>query len=470
MRYGDALFPEVETLAWVDPAGSPPGAEIAGRVPQLELEQVRSGPGQARAWSPPPPPRQVRLDHPVERPGQVVEMVLQLPSGPTDWRRLLIEDERQRVTVDSSGGAQVRIRQVEYQGRDARDLPIRDDEVASYLEPSLYVQTEDEAIEELARRLRGSERNSWRVARRLQQWVYDHMIPRSTNVRFKSSLEVMADMEGTCSEYTVLFLALCRAAGVPARAAAGFLASGTGALVLHIWAQVYVGAWIDMDPSWDQVGVDAAHIKAGQGRLTGAEARALNGPLQLLLARVDTLGLVSYTTSDAHFLAAAEEHFAAAEAAERDYAEERAQALYARIGSLPWNRRSGPAWVRIGRYHLGRKEVAEARAALEEVLRRAPTDPAAAAALYYLGRAAEAGGDEPAAMERLAQLLADHPDGDLADDGLARLAQLTEKRRGCAAARPLYERLCREYGDSGWVDAAVSALARCGGGQVDGTH
>ena len=75
------------------------------------------------------------------------------------------------------------------------------------------------------------------------------MIPRDTNVRLKSTLEVLQDMEGTCSEYAALYMALCRAAGIPARAAVGFLVGPAGELGLHIWTQVYVGEWIDLDPS-----------------------------------------------------------------------------------------------------------------------------------------------------------------------------------------------------------------------------
>ena len=103
------------------------------------------------------------------------------------------------------------------------------------------------------------------------------MVPAETDVRFKSSSEVLADMEGTCSEYTALYMALCRAAGVPVRAAVGFVAGAERALTLHIWAQVWVGRWLDVDPSWDQMEVDAAHIACAAGRLYGP------GPLRLVV-------------------------------------------------------------------------------------------------------------------------------------------------------------------------------------------
>ena len=469
LRWGDGLFSEVEILAWIDSEGR----EVRSRVAALGSERVPAR--RARAWAPPGEARRLHLNHPVKNPENLEKLVLELPSDLGAVHRLLVEEKRQQIVRDEEGRIQLHIQRFEYDGLDALDLPVRTEELAPYLEPSLYVQTEDKRIRQLARQLRGSERNTWKVALRLQQWVYDHMIPRNTNVRFKSSLEVLQDMEGTCSEYAVLFMALCRAAGVPARACVGFLVSGTGDLVLHIWTQVYVGQWVDMDPSWGQSSVDAAHIKTGQGRLTGSDMRQLNEPLQFFLAWVDILKLVEYRSAETTFLAAAEDLYVAAEEAERHDIDERAQELYYQILLLPWNHRSGTACMNIGRYHLRRRELKEAVWALERVLERDRGGEAADDALFYLARVAEERGDSATALAHLEQLVEVYPDHDLADDALARLGEWYEREQGCARARPYYERLRVEYGQSGWAGVAAAALERCGpssdqSAEVDGTQ
>ena len=458
MRYGDeAIFDDLVISARVDGEGR----ETHIRMPALGVEQVRVDAERAWAWSQPGAHRQVQLDYPIGAADQIEELALRFPPGNYDWSVLLVEDERQQVVVDEKGRTLVRTRRLEYDGRDAISLPVMDESLAPYLSSSLYIQSEDERIRELARRLRGDETNAWKVAVRLQQWVYDHMIPRNTNVRFKSTREVLEDMEGTCSEYTVLFMALCRAAGIPARACVGFLSSRGGALVLHIWTQVYVGRWIDMDPSWDEALLDAAHIKVGQGRLVAEEMRRLNTPVQLFLNRVDTLEVVEYRTRDKLFAGAAEKLWREAEKAERNFGDERAQELYRQIMDLPWNHRSGAAHIEFGRYHLRRENWGEATWALERILLLDRRSEAADDGLYYLSRVAEERSDEAAALGYLQKLVEEYPDHDRADDALGRLGELYERWYDCAQARPHYERLRAEYGQSGWAAVAESALERC---------
>ena len=259
-------------------------------------------------------------------PSAVEELLVALPDSLADLH--FIEDRRQAIEKAADGNLRLLVRATPYDGSNALELPIRDIDLAPYLQSSLYIQVEDLRIQELARALRGDERDAWKVALRLRQWVYDHMVPRDTNVRFKSTLEVLEDMEGTCSEYAALYLALCRAVGLPARAAVGFIASHTGELVLHIWTQVYVGEWIDLDPSWAAETVAAAHIKTGQGLLTASGQRRLNGALAQWFAHVNTLELVEYTADDQRFSSAAERLFAEGSQAEKRFVDVRAQELY----------------------------------------------------------------------------------------------------------------------------------------------
>ena len=71
-------------------------------------------------------------------------------------------------------------------------------------------------------------------------------------------------------------------------------------------------------------------------------------------------------------------------------------------------------------------------------------------ALFYLARVAEEQGNGKAVLARLQQLVEGYPEGDLADDALARLGELFERQHGCERARPYYQKLRAEYGQSGF--------------------
>ncbi len=61
-----------------------------------------------------------------------------------------------------------------------------------------------------------------------------------------------ADLAGDCNEHTALFVGWARAAGVPARAVAGYLRADAATLRPHTWAEVWFGpsGWVAVDPSW----------------------------------------------------------------------------------------------------------------------------------------------------------------------------------------------------------------------------
>jgi transglutaminase-like putative cysteine protease len=82
-------------------------------------------------------------------------------------------------------------------------------------------------------------------------------------------LEVLERREGDCTEHSILFIGLARAGGLPAREVAGlvYVESPQPGFYFHQWAKVWVGTWIDVDPTFDQPLADVTHIKLGEGDL-----------------------------------------------------------------------------------------------------------------------------------------------------------------------------------------------------------
>ena len=65
----------------------------------------------------------------------------------------------------------------------------------------------------------------------------------------------------------MLYVALARAVGLPARAVAGLLYLD-GRFYYHAWPEVYLGdAWLAVDPTLGQFPADAAHLRFTVGGL-----------------------------------------------------------------------------------------------------------------------------------------------------------------------------------------------------------
>jgi transglutaminase-like putative cysteine protease len=88
--------------------------------------------------------------------------------------------------------------------------------------------------------------------------IYDFVMDRlkyARDGRWDPAPKVLAAGKGSCSEYTYLFVALCRASGIPARYVGG-IASRTQTpfhvdLVYHRYSQAFVEGvgWVDFDPT-----------------------------------------------------------------------------------------------------------------------------------------------------------------------------------------------------------------------------
>ena len=148
------------------------------------------------------------------------------------------------------------------------------------ISPEVLVQSGDQRIVQLARRIRGDTRDPLVAARRINQWVHDSL-KKTVSVTIPSAIQVLESRSGDCNEHTQLFIALSRAAGVPARAAAGLALVGKK-FYYHAWPEVFVGKWVAVDPTFGQFPADASHLRFIYGGLDRqAELLRLMGTLRI---------------------------------------------------------------------------------------------------------------------------------------------------------------------------------------------
>jgi len=136
---------------------------------------------------------------------------------------------------------------------------------ARELSPEPLLQSTHPGIAALAARLAGGSRDPRVVAERINRWVHDS-VRKSITVGVPDALQVLSARRGDCNEHTQLYLALARAAGVPARGASG-LAYLNGKFYFHAWPEVYLGSWVAVDPTFGQFPADAAHLRFATGGL-----------------------------------------------------------------------------------------------------------------------------------------------------------------------------------------------------------
>jgi Transglutaminase-like superfamily len=142
-------------------------------------------------------------------------------------------------------------------------LPSRDKRVAPFLQPTPFMQSDNPAIRSLAAKIVAGEADAAKAARRIKDWVYGNLAKKPT-ISIPNALEVLQTRKGDCNEHTVLFNALARAAGIPAKTVVGVVYL-RGAFFYHAWSEVWLGEWASLDSVLNQFPADATHIKFLEG-------------------------------------------------------------------------------------------------------------------------------------------------------------------------------------------------------------
>jgi hypothetical protein len=108
--------------------------------------------------------------------------------------------------------------------------------------------------------------------KRLVDYVYGSLRKQlATNL--PSASVVMKEGYGDCTEHTWLFVALARAAGIPARPAYGlaYVEGPHRRFAYHAWVEVEIdGRWVEVDPTWGQQLADATHLHLGEDAMSMA--------------------------------------------------------------------------------------------------------------------------------------------------------------------------------------------------------
>ncbi|MFL5270734.1 MAG: transglutaminase family protein [Anaeromyxobacteraceae bacterium] len=168
-----------------------------------------------------------------------------------------------------------------------RDAP-RNGKVArgdeDLLAPTPEVDSDAPEIRALAKKVLGDTQGVFAASTKLAHFVFERL-EKAYGVSRDRATEVLALGKGDCTEHALLFTALARAAGIPARQVHGLVYAQYDdkipALYWHAWVEVKSGEeWIAVDPTFDQPVADATHVALG--RSTQVDTVGLLGALEIV--------------------------------------------------------------------------------------------------------------------------------------------------------------------------------------------
>ncbi len=150
--------------------------------------------------------------------------------------------------------------------------------LSNFLEPVEYWESENQLIQDIASQLViGTGGNAYLIAENIMNFVVGHLTYDNL-VDYRGAVEAYQRGSGDCSNYTDLTIALCRATGIPARAAYGWGYSDF-CILGHAWLEIYLPGvgWQPADPTWAEerdayfAKLDSAHIQQSQRNVNSTE-------------------------------------------------------------------------------------------------------------------------------------------------------------------------------------------------------
>lgn len=252
-------FGGISVLSWVDGHGrtlkeeSPAGMSMI-RQNQTEAKNLpaRSVPLDMIAQA------AIPLDRPIADAKSLPAIELKLTG--VNLASFALDGGRQKLNGD-----RLTIRREELAKLGATALPVTERRLQPFLQPTAFMQSDHPRIKSLAAAIVGGERDAMKAAVKIKNWVFSELAKEPT-VSIPNALEVLQVKKGDCNEHTVLFNALARAAGIPAKTVVGVVHM-RGAFYYHAWSEVWLGGWVALDSVFNQLPADVTHVKFLEGEI-----------------------------------------------------------------------------------------------------------------------------------------------------------------------------------------------------------
>jgi transglutaminase-like putative cysteine protease len=131
--------------------------------------------------------------------------------------------------------------------------PYKEFKLRDFLRHEKYIEKDHAEIQEIAETIDGQRQID--IVKNIYNYVIDNIEYTAHKGKDWGAVKALEWKKGDCTEYTDLFVAICRAKGIPARFVAGYTVRFDDVSPKHNWAEVFLEdyGWIPFDPSWGDV-------------------------------------------------------------------------------------------------------------------------------------------------------------------------------------------------------------------------
>jgi transglutaminase-like putative cysteine protease len=202
------------------------------------------------------------LDRPIPHPRRLTDLTVELRWNDIPFDEFELEDARQRLVEHSQENGSFRAvvnisKPAPIEGETG--YPVREGGFEPFLAETDFIKPNHAAIQDTASKVVQGHSTALEAVQALSTWVHEYIVA-ALIVETLTGPQVLARKTGKCTEYSTLFASLARSVGIPTRIAFGERMFG-GKWGGHMWNEVYVGRWIPVDATANEVGESFALLK-----------------------------------------------------------------------------------------------------------------------------------------------------------------------------------------------------------------
>jgi len=122
-----------------------------------------------------------------------------------------------------------------------------------FLKNEKYIEKDHAEIQQIAESIDGHTQID--IVKNIYNYVIEHMEYTTHNDNDWGAVKALQCGKGDCTEYSDLFVAICRAKNIPAMFVAGYTVQFGDISPKHNWVEVFLQdyGWVPFDPSWGDV-------------------------------------------------------------------------------------------------------------------------------------------------------------------------------------------------------------------------
>lgn len=262
------ITPMGEMTVWQEPGGemlqvqAVMGIRMVRQTEKEAMSGIETGAAQDFAVL-----TSVKPSKPIPSPRELKKLDIVLKG--LDGSRMAISDSRQKAApiAGDPDAVEFVINAATFDKSKSVERPVTDPALQEELSATAYLDHDLSAVTNQAREIVGDEKSAYQACSKIRAWVFANMKTDPGIGITRSASDVLKSRVGVCRDYAILFAALARSVGIPARVAAGLIYTN-GGFYYHAWVECYVGQWVPFDATLPTDFVDATHIKLAEGDAT----------------------------------------------------------------------------------------------------------------------------------------------------------------------------------------------------------